>query len=369
MRVTTVAFIKYIPMVVALLTTLTFVLPSKIRIRAKALWMAALLACASRGIVYSSLGGSAQAPALPEWLLWVWDWACSGLFILFLLSLVWWVRRGRAVVLPVVAWGLAAYGFVGGIMLPGVREVELAYPDLPGELDGYRIVQLSDLHCCASMRGWRTRGIVERVNACRPDIICLTGDYVDGYVDRLAGDVEPLCGLKAPDGVYAVRGNHEYFLDYAAWRRWFAAKGFRFLVNECVFPRESLAVGGVNDRTGRRYHDTPPDVRQAFAAATNGEFRVLLEHNPCEAAENFERHSVRLQLSGHTHGGMAPGLDRLIKRFNSGFVRGVYELPGGYLNVSAGVGQWAGFPLRFFNPPEIVVLILKSTEERKEQQK
>ena len=358
----TVTVIKFIPLFVAVLTTFTFVLPSKMRVRAKALWMMALLACASRGVVYSSIGGSAQAPDMPEWLLWVWDWACSGLFVLFLMSLVWWVRRGREVVLPVAAWGLAAYGFACGIMLPGVREVELAYPDLPSELDGYRIAQLSDLHCCASMRGWRTRGIVERVNACKPDLICLTGDYVDGYVDQLAEDVEPLCGLKAPDGVYAVRGNHEYFLDYVAWRKWFSSKGFRFLVNECVFPRKSLALAGVNDRSGSRRRDTPPDVGFAFAAATNGEFRVLLEHKPRDAAENFERYGVRLQLSGHTHGGIAPGLDRFIARFNAGFVRGVYEMPGGYLNVSSGVGQWAGFPLRFLNPAEIVVIVLRRAE-------
>ena len=274
MTISTEDVVKFLPLVVAALPMLTFVLPAKVGVRAKAIWAMVLLACASRGIVYASFGnGSARAPDLPQWLLWVWDWACSGLYLLFLLSLVWWVRRGRLVVLPVLAWGLAALGMANVLMLPAVREAELGYPDLPEELDGYRIVQLSDLHCCASMRGWRTRGIVERVNACRPDLICLTGDYVDGYVDQLAGDLEPLRGLKATDGVYAVRGNHEYFLDYMAWRKWFAANGFRFLVNECVFPRKSLALGGVNDDTAaRRRRDVPADVRLAFAAATNGEF-------------------------------------------------------------------------------------------------
>ena len=365
----TVAVIKMFPVVVAVLATLTLVLPSRMRIRAKAIWAMVLLACASRGIVYDAMGGSAQAPNLPEWLLWVWDWACAGLFLLLPMSLVWWVRRGRAVVLPVAAWGLAAYGFACGILLPDVREEVLEFPDLPQELDGYRIAQLSDLHCCASMRGWRTRGIVEKVNAQRPDLICLTGDYVDGYVEQLADDLAPLRDLKAPDGVLAVRGNHEYFLDHKAWRKWFAAAGFRFLVNECAFPRKALAVGGVNDMAARRRRDVPPNVGLAFAAATNGEFRVLLEHKPRDAAENFERYGVRLQLSGHTHGGIAPGLDRIIARFNSGFVKGVYGMPGGYLNVSAGVGQWAGFPLRFFNPPEIVVIVLRKTATRKETEK
>ena len=361
----TLILIKIFPLVVATLTAFTFVLPSRMRVRAKALWMMALLACGSRGVVYDAFGGSVLAPDFPEWLLWTWDWACSGLYLLFALSLVWWVRRWRVVVLPIVAWGLAAWGLASGIMLPCVREVELAYPDLPQELDGYRIAQLSDLHCCSSMRGWRTRGVVDRVNACRPDLICLTGDYVDGYVSKLAGDVEPLCDLKAPDGVYVVRGNHEYFLDYEEWRKWFADNGFRLLVNECVFPRKSLALGGVNDTSARRRRDVLPDVRLAFAAATNGEFRVLLEHKPRDAAENLERHGVRLQLSGHTHGGIAPGLDRIVARFNAGFVRGAYALPGGYLHVSPGVGQWAGFPLRFFNPPEISVIVLRKAEKRR----
>ena len=367
MRIPTIVVIKFFPIAVALLTTLTFVAPSKLRVRAKAIWVMVLLACASRGIVYEAFGGSAQAPDFPEWLLWTWDWACSGLFILFFLSLLWWKRRWRTVILPVAAWGLAAAGFVSGIALPGVREVELRYPDLPEELDGYRIVQLSDLHCCASMRGWRTRGIVDRVNGCRPDIICLTGDYVDGDVSQLAGDTEPLRDLQAPDGVWCVKGNHEYFRDIVRWREWFVANDFRFLVNECVFPRKSLALGGVNDTAAWRHHDVTPDVGRAFAAATNGEFRVLLEHKPKYAEENFVQHGVRLQLSGHTHGGIAPGLDRIVALFNAGYVRGVYALHGGFLHVSPGVGQWAGFPLRFLNPPEISVIVLRRAGKGKEQ--
>ena len=367
MRIPTIAVIKFIPIAVALLTTLTFVAPSKLRVRAKAIWTMALFACASRGIVYEAFGGSAQAPDLPDWLLWAWDWACSGLFILFLLSLLWWRRRWWMVALPLLAWGLAAFGFASGLRLPVVHEVELSYPDLPPALDGYRIAQLSDLHCCPSMRGWRTRGIVDRVNACRPDVVCLTGDYVDGLISQLAGDMEPLRDLRAPDGVWCVKGNHEYFRDIARWREWFAANGFRFLVNECAFPRPGLAIGGVNDTAAWRHHDVTPDVGRAFAAATNGEFRLLLEHKPKYADDNFARHGVRLQLSGHTHGGIAPGLDRIVALFNAGYVRGVYALPGGFLHVSPGVGQWAGFPLRFANPPEISVIVLRRAGKGKEK--
>ncbi|MBR2837682.1 MAG: metallophosphoesterase [Kiritimatiellae bacterium] len=359
----TVIVIMFVPVVVALLTTLTFVVPSRLGVRAKAIWAMALLACASRGLVYAAFGGSPQAPYMPAWLLWIWDWACSGLFFLFVFSLFWRVQKWRMVALPVLAWGLAAVGFVNGIRLPEISEVELVYGDLPEELDGYRIAQLSDLHCSASMRGWRTRRIVELVNAASPDLICLTGDNVDGLVSQLAGDLSPLKGLHAKDGVWCVRGNHEYFLDRDLWREWYAENGFRFLVNECVFPRKSLALGGVNDLAGFMYGDVIPDVAKAFSSATNGEFRVLLNHKAKNAIEDSVLHGVRLQLSGHTHGGIGPGFALLVKLCNAGFVRGLYEMPRGFLYVSPGVGQWPGFPLRFFNPPTIAVIVLRRAKQ------
>ena len=363
MRLTTIAIIKTFPLIVALLTMLTFVKPTEKRVRARAIWAMVLFACAARGVVYEAFGGSAQAPDFPEMLLWVWDWACSGLFILFLLSLIWRVQKWRMVILPVLAWGIAAVGFVNGLKLPQVKEIELRYRDLPDELDGYRITQLSDLHCSASMRKWRTQGVVDRVNATKPDLICLTGDYVDGYATQLADDLSPLKELYAPDGVYCIRGNHEYFLGRGVWRKWFTANGFSFLVNECVFPRKSLALGGVNDIGGAfHFRDVLPNVGKAFSAATNGEFRVLLNHRPRTAIEDSAAYDVRLQLSGHTHGGLAPGLAQVVSWFNSGFVRGVYRMPRGFLYVSPGVGQWAGFPLRFFNPPTIDVIVLRKAE-------
>ena len=356
--ISTYKVITTFPLVVALLTVFTFVLPSRMSVVRMVMWTMLLFACASRGVVYVTLGGSAQAPEFPEWLLWVWDWANSGLFLLFLFSLVWRVFKWRMIVLPILSWGLAALGFVNGIKPPEVREIELRYSDLPEDLNGYRIVQLADLHCSSSMRGWRIRAVVEMVNSAKPDLICLTGDYVDGSCSRLGGDLEPLKDLRAPDGVWCVRGNHEYYLDCDSWRNWFSANGFRFLVNECVFPRPSLALGGVNDSGAAKKGDVMPNVRTAFHAATNGEFRVLMEHRPTYARENFEMHGVRLQLSGHTHGGIVPGLDSLIACFNGGFVRGAYKMPGGWLFVSPGVGQWSGLPLRFLNPPEVNVIIL-----------
>lgn len=361
MTVSTKTVITAFPLVVFALTALTFLWPMKARVRTKARWAMWLLFCASRGVVYKYLGGAEQAPSLPEPVLWFWDWACSGLYLLFAFSLFWWVRRARHVVLPLAAWGLAALGMWNALILPEPHVVEVCRPDLPAELDGYRIAQLTDLHCCSSMRRWRTQGIVERINALKPDVICLTGDYVDGRFAELSDDMAPLKDLKAPDGIYWTTGNHEFFLDWTKWNAWYRRCGFRFLVNECVFPRKGLALGGVNDYQAgiKKYNSIPPDVAKTFRAATNGEYRVLLQHRPKFIAENFGKHRVDLQLSGHTHGGLCPVIKQVIALKNEGYVRGLYSVGTGHLYVSPGVGQWAGFPLRIFDPSEVTLLILR----------
>ena len=355
----TIDIIKYWSLAAVPLAVVLFVLPCRLRVRHQARWIMFLLLCGIKGVVYEQFGGNALAPNLPEWLVWTWNWADDGMFFLVLFSLVWWVRRGRAWILPILAWSVAAWGQFNGTVVPSVKEVELRFGNLPASLDGYRIVQLSDLHCSSATRGWRTQAIVDRVNALKADLVCLTGDYVDGKCKYLADDLKPILLLKAKDGVYGVRGNHEYYEDWFSWRQWYADGGFRFLVNECVFPRKELALGGVNDNDKAvSVGDVGRNVVRTFAAATNGEFRILLEHRPEHALANFA-HGVDLQLSGHTHGGVAPLVDRLVQAKNAGFVRGLYRIDRSALYVSPGCGQWVGFPMRFCNPAEITLITLR----------
>lgn len=359
-KVLTVHVVKYWSLFCVPLAIVLFVLPCKMRIRHQARWMMFLLACGAKGIVYEQFGGDAMAPDLPEWLVWFWNWADGGMFFLVLFSLVWWVRKGRMWILPILAWGLALWGQVCGTLPPSVREIEVRFPDLPATLDGYRIAQVSDLHCSSAARGWRTRAVVEQVNALAADLVCLTGDYVDGKVANLSNDLLPLKDLKARDGVYGVRGNHEYYRDWLAWCAWFDAQGFRFLSNECVFPHAGLALAGVPDVAGfQKRCEAAPDPYRAFAAATNGEFRVLMQHRPKTAEENCRTVGVNLQLSGHTHGGVAPIVQWLVGWFNNGYLRGLYRIGDACLHVSPGCGQWAGFPMRFFNPSEITLITLR----------
>ena len=361
----------YAPFAVGLLVVFGLMFPNcrqlQLRTRTQAVWAMAILLCCSKFLCFKAFGGDEFAPDLPAAVIWIWDWLYSGAIILAALALLTAFFRFRAKlwVLPILAWGLAARGLYNGFSVPAVHEVELAYSDLPPSLDGYRIVQLSDLHCSSAARRWRTQAVVDAANALKPDLICLTGDLADGKASRIARHLEPIKELRAKDGVYACTGNHEYYHDCYGWMTQFYAEAsnIRFLENECVFPRRGVALAGVPDKSGwERGLDAAPDPQLAFAAATNGEFRVLLQHRPKGADENCREVGVGLQLSGHTHGGIAPLLRRLVCGFNGGFVRGPYSLGRSWLYVSPGCGQWAGFPMRFFNDSEITLLTLRRVE-------
>jgi predicted MPP superfamily phosphohydrolase len=257
--------------------------------------------------------------------------------------------------LPLVSWTMAGIGIWNGLKVPAVKEIDMHFENLPTSLEGYRIVHLTDIHASAAATKWRTKAIVEKTNALNADLICLTGDLFDGESKYQASNIEPIRFLKAKNGIISVTGNHEYYFDTKKWLNCFFRWGLEPLENKCVFPHTNLAVAGISDPTGLRR----PDLDAAFSMATNGEFRILLQHRPYinhgNAKEKFD-----LQLSGHTHGGIAPLLSSLVKWNNNNMVRGVYNHPnGGKIYVSPGTGQWAGFPIRFFNDSEITLITLR----------
>lgn len=104
-----------------------------------------------------------------------------------------------------------------------------------------------------------------------------------------------------------------------------------------------------------------PDLDKALAGAPQGAPVILMAHRPEAARENAAR-GVALQLSGHTHGGMMPGLDRLVARFNGGFVKGWYDVGGMKLFNSPGTSLWNGFPLRLMDPAEITLLTFRAAK-------
>lgn len=305
------------------------------------------------------------------------------LYCTFLLSLIltllldlgllaaWALRRGRALAKPltlrlryaVVALGalLAAVGVSQAILVPDVRRVELAIRDLPAGLEGFRMVQLSDLHISRLMDQHWTRQVVERTNALQPDLIVITGDLIDGTPQARQHDVQPLAALRARHGVIASLGNHEYYFGAERWTRVFETLGMRVLVNRHATVEHAggqLTIAGVTDRVAPRFGLAPPDTRRALEGAVKGAPVVLLSHQPIEVAQNAEA-GIDVQLSGHTHGGMIRGADQVVKRANGGYVSGGYRVGGMQLYVSNGTGLWNGFPIRLGVPSEITEFTLK----------
>ena len=255
---------------------------------------------------------------------------------------------------------LATVGMVGGTAVPRVREEAIAVNHLPEGADGLTVAVLADLHVDGITRADRIRKIVERTNALNPDIVIIAGDFVDGTVPVHGDDLRPLADLKARYGVFGVPGNHEYYSGYEEWMEFLPTLGIRMLHNEHVLTGEGGAVvlAGVTDPVAGIMGREEPDIRKALAGAPEKGVRILASHQPRLAPEAAE-HGVDLQVSGHTHGGMIAGIDRLVARFNEGFVSGLYTVGDMKLYVSNGAGIWNGFPIRIGVPSEIVLIRLR----------
>ena len=348
----------------------------------KAFWaVAAVLAVAfGKFAVFALAGGNMFVPDLPSGVIWTYGgvYGAAMFFAAFSFAarfadlpfalarrpVTVRTKRVRAAVFAILSVAVAAWGMYEGVRTPSVKRVEIAWDDLPPSFDGYRIVLLSDTHCSTSLRRERTEGVVARVNSLDADLVAMAGDYVDGRVADRRRDMEPFAKLKARDGVVGCIGNHEAFYDWDAWHALF--REWHLDILEEGHPRvirrggEYLAFGGLTDPVMLRRRGLPPrEARDAFAGVPGSAFRVLLFHRPVTEAVGSADAGVRLQLSGHTHGGALPLMDRLVALANEGHVRGLYEFaPGRYLYNSPGTGQWAGLPIRLI-PAEITEITLR----------
>ncbi|MFA9949903.1 metallophosphoesterase [Dentiradicibacter hellwigii] len=256
---------------------------------------------------------------------------------------------------------LSALGVTQAIRIPDVKTVEIVAPRLPAAFDGLRIVQISDLHASRLLTASWVEAVVTQVNALNPDLILITGDLVDGRVDKRAADVAPLAKLRARNGVYAILGNHEYYSNAGEWARAFGDLGLHLLINQhAVISRDGaqLVIAGVSDPAAARFDAAMPNLTAALSGADRKAFTVLMAHRPGDAAAHAAA-GVDVQLSGHTHGGQIAGIHLLTRLANEGFVSGLYTVGSMQLYVSNGTGLWAGFPLRLGRPSEITEMTLR----------
>ena len=242
-----------------------------------------------------------------------------------------------------------------------VREIPLAIPRWPAALGPLRIAAISDMHTGAPHISLdKLREMVARTNAAHPDLVVLLGDYViHGVVGGRFVPPEPtvavLRELRAPLGVFAVLGNHDWWYDGVRVGRAFTDAGISVLDDEAVAvatPGGPLWIAGLGDSWTR-----PASVDHALAGVPPGAPVIVLTHNPDVFVNVPDR--VLLTLAGHTHGGQVnlPLFGRLIvpSAYGQRFAIGHVREGGRDLFVTPGIGT-SIVPVRFRVPPEVSLL-------------
>nr|WP_181957709.1 metallophosphoesterase [Bradyrhizobium uaiense] len=320
--------------------------------------------------------GSEFSPEFPRPVVALFNWAFGALMLLALLQLaldaglivaatihggIVGAPDGVRYAIAALAAAAAAIGVHQAMRIPPLNDVEIAIRGLPRQFDGYTILQLTDLHISRLFPASWAREVVARSNKLDVDLIAITGDLIDGTIDARRNDIAPLGDLIAADGVYVISGNHEYIFGYDAWMAHYAALGLRSLENRHIVLERGggrLVIAGITDRASRRRAHPVRDLAAVLDGAPKGAPIVLLDHQPSDA-RNAAALGVALQLSGHTHGGLILGIDRLAAPANAGFVSGRYDVDGMTLYVNNGTALWPGFALRLGRPSELTRITLR----------
>ena len=225
--------------------------------------------------------------------------------------------------------------------------------------DGLRIAQLSDLHLGPGTPDQRVLDAVARVNAGRPDLVLLTGDFVTRSPKAIARIGDLLKGLTPP--VYVVLGNHDHWVDARGVRRELELLGYTVLQNRHTVTRlrgAPLSVVGIDDAV--TFND---DVAASFKGVSRRGTRLVLAHSP-PTADKLPENGGLACFSGHTHGGHfhVPGLtDAFFRAARQPYVRGLYPVRGNLLYVNRGLGFGAGGPIvRFRSEPELSFFTLRA---------
>ena len=245
-----------------------------------------------------------------------------------------------------------------------VTEYELRFDTLPAELDGLRVVHLSDLH--GAEFGRDNARLIALIRAQAPDIIALTGDFAEN-AEHLEAVESLLKGISGSGRVYYVSGNHEWAGGVIApIKALMEQYGVTCLENEYeLFEKNGAAmvVAGVEDPNGFADMVKPDALAAALRQERPGDFVLWLGHRNYWL-ERYPKLPVDLILSGHAHGGIVRlpligGLLNVNYHLIADYETGLYESGSYRMEVSRGLGNSVPVP-RLFNRPEIVVLTLRS---------
>lgn len=235
---------------------------------------------------------------------------------------------------------------------PVVRKLSI-----PLEIEGppLRAVMVSDLHVGQMFHNSRVAVLMDRINELAPDLIFLVGDIVDGDISETLeqGMVDELQRLRAPLGIFAVTGNHEYYAGKELAVETLSMGGLRVLQDEATVIDGRLILAGRKDRQADRFGEPRAALEKVLLGLPDNLPVILLDHTPLELDE-ARAAGISLQLSGHTHRGQMFPFNLVTNRlFEEDW--GLFRKGETLYYVSCGVGTW-GPPVRTSSRPEIVLL-------------
>lgn len=277
---------------------------------------------------------------------------------------LWWRKRAGRIRLgaALVGVGVCAFAIFQAWRAPAIIEHEIVLQDLPRERDGTVLVALSDLHMGAQRRASWLSGRVEQINALKPDAVLMLGDLVEDDPVRDPQLAPVLRALRAPLGVWAVTGNHEYYGEVNSTMREFSAGGVRWLRDQTTPLAPGLTLLGLDD-IGRARKSGANVAKGLAAAPQPGQgATILLAHIPApELVARASQAGVSLMLSGHTHGGQIWPFEYLVRR-QFPHVVGLHQEGQMQLLISRGAGSW-GPRMRLWQRGEILKITLRSAQE------
>lgn len=266
-----------------------------------------------------------------------------------------------------------AYGAWIGRERPQLKEVELRLENLPESFDGYRLVQISDIHARSyANRQKSLLRVVEIINSQNPDLIAFTGDIITLDASELGPIKEILKELKAKDGIVAVVGNHDYGIYSDPSHKRLSGEilsdvikeektmGWNVLMDENIKisrNQDSIAVVGVQNTSPSRHFPSKGSLNKA-SEGTEGMFRILLTHDPMHWEAEILGKDYPLTLSGHTHAMQFSLLGWCPSRYIFKQYRGLYSEGQQHLYVNIGLGETI-FPFRIGTRPEITLITLR----------
>jgi len=261
------------------------------------------------------------------------------------------------VTMLIAAMSYLLRGLAQGLKLPAVNHVDIKIKGFP--VDGFSIVQLSDIHVGRTIKGEFIEELVRQTNELSPDIVVITGDLADLPIDLIHKDLDPLSKITAP--TYFVLGNHEYFHGPEPIINYLDLLGIKSLLNDCIAigdEQNSFNLIGLTDIAGESFDMLQPDIEKAYKKADINKSCIVLAHQP-KFIERMNNHRCDLMLSGHTHGGQIFPFGFLVM-MDQPYLAGLYQHNmDQQIFVSRGTGYW-GPPLRILAPSEISRIVIRA---------